>query len=112
MEALATTAGKLAELMPHIDPDRWQPLLPMPYRIIDELLTELVDATVFSCSLAQPANEAEQAADDDSGALLSPPSDSLAMPESIGAPSILATLDEHSLVVGAAGKLWIWLPGV
>ena len=33
--------------MPVDDPDRWQPQLPMPYRMIDELLGEVFDEAMF-----------------------------------------------------------------
>ena len=44
-----------AEAPPLDDPDRWQPLLPMPYRMIDDLLTETLDQVMFQAYMKAQA---------------------------------------------------------
>ena len=60
-----------APVGPENDPDRWQGVLPQPYRMIDELLGEMIDDVLLSRVLKE-ANERREAAkpcaDSESGA--------------------------------------------
>ena len=103
------------------DPDRWQPLLPMPYRMVDELLTETLDAAMFLMHLKAEARRKlnpAQIVDDESGAAaVSPPLISVPLPADLGtAPiTLLCHLDDGAVAAAlealedaGAASLWLW----
>ena len=102
------------------DPDRWQPLLPMPYRMVDELLTETLDAAMFLMHLKAEARRKLNPAhivDDESGATaVSPPLISVPPPADLAtAPITLLCHLEDGAVAAAleaseagAASLWLW----
>ena len=102
------------------DPDRWQPLLPMPYRMIDELLTEALDSCMFQVYMKAEAkrNLAPAAViDDESGTPNVRPAQKTALPPALAAAPIallagagegmLAAVLEPTAADGAA-SLWLW----
>ena len=96
------------------DPDRWHTRLPMPYSMIDELLTEMIDDVLLRRSIADAAlsEEAKPEADSVAGAVSVAPPLSRALPEQLagaGADSLLATLAEGVYAVAlTGGGLWLW----
>ena len=102
-------------------PDRWQPLLPMPYRMVDELLTETLDGAMFLMHLKAEARRKlnpAAAVDDESGATaVPPPLVSVPLPPDLSAAPIrlLCHLDDGAVAAAleapessGAASLWLW----
>ena len=103
------------------DPDRWQPLLPMPYRMVDELLTEMLDEAMFRMHLQADARRnlnPAQIVDDESGAAaVSPPLVSVPLPADIARAPVaqLCHLEDGAVAAAleaseeaSAASLWLW----
>ena len=103
------------------DPDRWQPLLPMPYRMVDELLTEMLDEAMFRMHLQAEARRnlnPAQIVDDESGAAaVSPPLVSVPLPADIARAPVaqLCHLEDGAVAAAleaseeaSAASLWLW----
>lgn len=103
------------------DPDRWQPLLPMPYRMVDELLTETLDNAMFLMHLKAEARRRLNPAalvDDEGGATaVPPPMRSVTLPSDLAAAPIRLLSHLSGGAVAAAleapegsdgASLWLW----
>ena len=101
----------------YTDPERWQTRLPMPYRMVDEVLTELVDDVLLRRSISETALQelVKPAADSLTGVLMVVPHLERPVPVQLagaGANSLLATISEGIYAVAfVGGGLWLWDAG-
>jgi len=103
--------------------EHWQPVLPMPFRIIDELLGELIDATVLQATLVGAARDQQRK--------VAPTPDAetdytdvcaeryMVAPAALGdlSRALVMQLSDSVMVVASAAsevtasKLWLWEHG-
>jgi hypothetical protein len=100
--------------------EHWQPVLPMPFRIIDELLTELIEGTLLRAGLveAEHARRLQLAptADEEAGYMQVVADHCLSAPAALGdlAQALVLQLCDGVMVVACTsdvGRLWLWEEG-
>ena len=79
----------------HLDPDRWQAALPEPFKMLDEILQDIIDDVLVQAHVREHAARLEHAtplADDEEGAAVLLPTTEVALPAELsnaGADSLM-----------------------
>lgn len=109
-----------ADIGPEHDPDLWQATLPQPFRMLDELLCEVIDDVLLEAGLREGKEavvNAKPVPDSEDGARPLGPPNSCSLPPALPchAGGLFAALSEDEFVVAlpvppAAKGLYIWSP--
>lgn len=97
------------------DPDRWAAALPQPFRLIDELLREVIDDMLLVASIGEATQREENVKplpDSEKGVPLLAAPFRRSLPASLasaGADSLMGTVIEGVYAIALAdGSLWLW----